>query len=116
MDNVVAILKLAEIQDAILRLDPIDREALRHWLDETAEETPELLAAIDGGLRSLKKRGVTPFEDVCYKLPSWITKAAIDDFADFLPSQRSAPARTRRFCPSGYGVPSTSGRAESRSA
>jgi len=45
--------KLAEIQDAILRLEPKEQQALRHWLDETAEETPEMLAAIDEGLRSL---------------------------------------------------------------
>ena len=46
--------KLSEIQSAILQLDPAEREELRHWLDETAEETPEMLAAIDEGLRSLE--------------------------------------------------------------
>lgn len=76
MDNVATMTKLAEIQEAILRLDPADREALRHWLDETAEETPEMLAAIDEGLRSLKEKGVTPLEEVRKKLPSWITKSA----------------------------------------
>jgi predicted transcriptional regulator len=68
--------KLAEIQSAILHLDPADREALRHWLDETAEETPAMLAAIDEGLRSLKAKGVIPLEDVRRQLPSWVTKSA----------------------------------------
>lgn len=68
--------KLAEIQSAILHLDPAEREALRHWLDETAEETPAMLAAIDEGLRSLKANGVIPLEDVRRQLPSWATKSA----------------------------------------
>jgi predicted transcriptional regulator len=68
--------KLAEIQEAILQLDPADREELRHWLDETAEETPEMLAAIDEGLRSLKEKGRIPLEDVRKELRSWVTKSA----------------------------------------
>lgn len=68
--------KLAEIQSAILQLDPTEREELRHWLDETAEETPEMLAAIDEGLRSLKVKGLIPLEDVRRELPSWLTKSA----------------------------------------
>ena len=68
--------KLAEIQSAILQLDPAEREELRHWLDETAEETPEMIAAIDEGLRSLKAKGVIPLEDVRRELSSWITKSA----------------------------------------
>ena len=72
----VAMTKLAEIQSAILQLDPAEREELRHWLDETAEETPEMLAAIDEGLRSLKAKGVIPLEDVRRELSSWTTKSA----------------------------------------
>jgi hypothetical protein len=68
--------KLTEIQSAILQLEPADREELRHWLDETAEETPEMLAAIDEGLRSLKAKGVIPLEKVRKQLPSWATKSA----------------------------------------
>jgi hypothetical protein len=67
---------LAEIQSAILRLDPAQREQLRHWLDETAEETPEMLAAIDEGLRSLKEKGAIPLEDVRKKIAAWATKSA----------------------------------------
>lgn len=49
--------RLAEIQDAIRRLAPEEQQALRHWLDESAEETPEMLTAIDQGLQSLHKKG-----------------------------------------------------------
>lgn len=67
--------KLAAIQSAILQLDPAEREELRHWLDETAEETPEMLAAIDAGLRSLKETGTIPLEDVRRDMSSWTTKS-----------------------------------------
>lgn len=68
--------KLAEIQSAILRLDPAEREELRQWLDESAEETPQMLSAIAEGLRSLKAKGVIPLEDVRRELSSWITRSA----------------------------------------
>ena len=67
--------KLPDLQSAILQLAPAEREELRHWLDETAEETPEMLAAIDEGLRSLKEKGVVPLEDVRAKIPQWATKS-----------------------------------------
>lgn len=53
--------KLAEIQEAIQRLAPQEQQALRHWLDESVEETPEMLAAIDEGLRSLHLQGAQTF-------------------------------------------------------
>ena len=65
-----------EIQEAILHLAPQDREALRLWLDGTDEETPEMLAAIDAGLRSLKEKGVIPLEQVRQNIASWATKSA----------------------------------------
>jgi len=68
--------KLVEIQSAILQLEPAEREELRHWLDETAEETPEMLAAIDEGLRSLKEKGIIPLDEVRTKIPRWATKSA----------------------------------------
>jgi len=64
-----------EIQEAILHLTPQDREALRHWLDDTEEETPEMLAAIDAGLRSLRDKGVVPLEQVRQNIASWATKS-----------------------------------------
>ena len=68
--------KLAEIQSAILGLDPPEREELRHWLDETTAETPEMLAAIDEGLRSLREKGVIPLEDVRRQISRWTTGSA----------------------------------------
>jgi hypothetical protein len=69
-----AMTKLADIQEAILRLEPKEQQALRHWLDETAEETPEMLAAIDEGLRSLATEGGVPIDDARRHLRQWITK------------------------------------------
>lgn len=65
--------KFVEIQEAILQLDPREQQALRHWLDETAEETPEMLAAIDEGLRSLATEGGVPIEEARRQLRQWIT-------------------------------------------
>ena len=76
MSNVLAMTKLEEVQSAILRLEPADREQLRYWLDESTEETPEMLAAIDEGLRSLKEKGRIPLEDVRRELWAWTTKSA----------------------------------------
>jgi hypothetical protein len=64
--------KLAEIQSAILQLDPAEREELIHWLTAT-EETPEMLAAIDEADRSFVAEGGVSPEDVRRKLKSWIT-------------------------------------------
>ena len=65
-----------EIQEAILQLPPHDREALRQWLDATEEETPEMLAAIDEGLRSLREKGVIPLGQVRQNLAQWASKSA----------------------------------------
>ncbi len=65
-----------EIQAAILHLPPQDRELLRHWLDDTEEEAPEMLAAIDEGLRSLREKGVIPLEKVRQNIAQWATKSA----------------------------------------
>ncbi len=65
-----------EIQEAILQLPPQDRESLRHWLDATEEETPEMLAAIDEGLRSLREKGVIPLEQVRQNIARWASKSA----------------------------------------
>ena len=65
--------KLAEIQEAIMQLAPKEQQVLRRWLDETAEETPEMLAAIDEGLRSLAKEGGVPIAEARNHLRQWIT-------------------------------------------
>lgn len=65
-----------EIESAILQLPPQDRESLRQWLDGTEEETPQMLAAIDEGLRSLREKGVIPLEKVRQNIASWATGSA----------------------------------------
>lgn len=65
--------RLAEIREAILRLAPREQQVLRHCLDETAEEAPERLAAIDEGLRSLATEGGVPIEEVRRQLRRWTT-------------------------------------------
>lgn len=65
--------KLAEIQDAILHLPPQDREALRSWLDDAEEESPEMLAFIDEGLKSLATEPHIPIEEVEKKIRRWAT-------------------------------------------
>jgi hypothetical protein len=63
--------KLAEIQDAIRRLAPKEQQALRHWLDETLEETPAMLAAIDEGLCSLKTKRTKTFTQAELETMGW---------------------------------------------
>ncbi len=65
--------KLAEIQDAILHLPPQDREALRSGLDDAEEESPEMLAFIDEGLKSLATEPHIPIEEVEKKIRRWAT-------------------------------------------
>jgi hypothetical protein len=69
-----AMTKLAEIQKAILLLGPKEQQVLRHWLDETAEETPEMLAALDEGIRSLANEPTVPIEEVREKIKAWATR------------------------------------------
>ncbi len=35
--------RVATLPRGIMPLDPNERQALRHWLDKTVEETPEML-------------------------------------------------------------------------
>lgn len=68
----VAMTKLAEIQSAILQLNPAEREELIHWLVD-GDETPEMLAAIDEADRSFEGEGGVAPAEVRRKLRSWIT-------------------------------------------
>lgn len=54
--------KLAQIQEAISQLPPQEQQELRHWLLE--EESPEMLAAADQGLRSLVEEPTIPVTDI----------------------------------------------------
>ena len=47
---------------------------LRHWFFEHMEETPEMLAAIDEGIRSLETEPTIPIEEVRKKIKGWATR------------------------------------------
>ena len=56
---------LAEIQEAIEKLTSEDRARLREWFDaQDTEETDELLAAIDQGIRSAETERTFSLEEV----------------------------------------------------
>ena len=67
-----------EIESAIEKLPAAEQRELARWLGEHLlgeEETPEMLAAIDEGLRSLKEKGTIPLEEVRKKISQWATKS-----------------------------------------
>ena len=68
-----------EIIQELPKLSPEDRQLLRQELNERYlqdfEETPEMLAAIDEGLRSSREEGTIPIEDVIKEISTWNTKS-----------------------------------------
>lgn len=50
---------VAEIEAAIEKLLPIQQQEIARWLEERLlqEESPEMLAALDVGIRSLEEKG-----------------------------------------------------------
>jgi len=66
---------LAEIQQAILKLSPWDRGLLWEWLQKQDKgESPELLAAVDEGIRSLETDGGVPAEVVYQQITTWASR------------------------------------------
>lgn len=70
---------LTEIQQAIEKLSQEERMELRRWLEtfgvDGVEESDEMMAAIDEGIRSLETHGGTPIEEVRQRfLDRWRTK------------------------------------------
>jgi hypothetical protein len=70
---------LGEIQEAIEKLSEEQRMELRRWLDtlgdDGVEESDELMAAIDEGIRSLEVQGGIPIEQVRERfLNRWRTR------------------------------------------
>ena len=57
---------LGEIQEAIEKLSPEQRRELRQWLEafeaDGVEESDELMAAVDEGIRVLEAQGGVPLE------------------------------------------------------
>ena len=69
-----------EIMQELEKLSPAELTAIQEKLDrirttDEDEETPEMLAAIDEGLRSLKEEGSIPIEDVIREIATWNTKS-----------------------------------------
>ena len=63
-----------EIEAAIERLSREQQRELADWLNSfLIEETPEMLAAIDEGIRSLETEPTVPIEDVRRKIKGWAT-------------------------------------------
>jgi peptidoglycan/xylan/chitin deacetylase (PgdA/CDA1 family) len=65
-----------EIESAIEKLPAAEQRELARWLGEhllAEEETPEMLAAIDEGLRSLKEKGarLVTREELQEKIRQW---------------------------------------------
>jgi hypothetical protein len=54
---------------------PEERAELWDWFQaQEVEETDEMLAAVDEGIRSIEEQGGTPAEEVRKLIPKWITK------------------------------------------
>jgi hypothetical protein len=68
-------MSVADIIQELPKLSPEDRNLLRQELDEhfvqDFEETPEMLAAIDEGLRSLREERSYTLEEVREEMQKW---------------------------------------------
>jgi hypothetical protein len=66
--------KLAEIQQAIEQLPVEEQGKLWRWFLAHGVETPEMLAAIDEGVKSLETEPTIPAEEVRSKIKGWATR------------------------------------------
>jgi predicted transcriptional regulator len=64
---------LAEIQEAIEKLGPEERAELWTWFQD-AEETDELVVAVDEGIQAAEEGRVFTLEEIKTQMQSWITK------------------------------------------
>jgi len=72
-------MSMNEILEEIPRLSASEREVLLHRLvgldaEVDLEETPEMLAAIDAGIRSFETGPGVPLEEARRRLGEWISK------------------------------------------
>lgn len=60
---VAAMSTVAEIEAAIVKLPVAEQRELARWLEERLlqEESPEMLMALDEGIRSLEEKGVREY-------------------------------------------------------
>ena len=69
------------VNEILAELDTLSPDELKviqekvNLLHEDFEETPEMLAAIDEGLRSSREEGTIPIEDVIKEISTWNTKS-----------------------------------------
>ena len=70
---ILLIMSLAEIQEAIEKLGPEERAELWTWFQE-AEETDELVAAVDKGIQAAEEGRVFSLEEIKTQMQSGITK------------------------------------------
>lgn len=65
---------VSEIETAIEKLSPVEQRELAGWLNSRLiDDTPEMLAALDAGIRSLETEPTVPLEDVRRKIKGWAT-------------------------------------------
>ena len=66
-----------DVINQLLTLPPVEVAKVRDWLTEHDAESPELLAAIDAGMRSLETKGarVTTRQELENKVRQWAGKS-----------------------------------------
>lgn len=74
-------MSLSEIIEEMDQMSPDELKIIQDKLNElysedSTSETPEMLAAIDEGLRSLRDEGTIPLEDVIAEIKTWNTKSS----------------------------------------
>jgi predicted transcriptional regulator len=76
-------MSFTEIVEELRKLSPEELEAVQRTLDEVRqshgqeiEETPEILAAIDEGIRSAEEEPLIPLEEVIAEIKTWNTKSS----------------------------------------
>lgn len=71
---VVGMSTVTEIEAAIEKLPLGEQRELADWLNSRLiEETPEMLAMLDAGIRSLETEPGVPIEDMRRKIKAWTT-------------------------------------------
>ncbi|MFA7342703.1 MAG: hypothetical protein WC003_00230 [Terrimicrobiaceae bacterium] len=72
-------MSMTEILEELPRLGRVEREKVWQRLEEIElriEETPEMLAAIDAGRRSIREGKVTTLEQARNLIARWATKSS----------------------------------------
>jgi len=67
---------VSEVEAALEKFTPEQQRQVADWLNARLlpPETPEMLAAIDEGLRSLETEPKLSAEDVRRNIPAWVTR------------------------------------------